>query len=160
MLQNMFIFISLTVLLASSLKLLALVVLLWANWEFITPYVAKGLENPFSSLLFISHRVPESSPEDPRYQKGYLDLVFIAFYVLVWSFVRQAITLWLCLPLARWYGIKKEAKLDRFGEQGYAVIYFAFTGFWGLVRTPGCLPRPFLIICSIADNGARADVVL
>ncbi|KAI0773442.1 TLC domain-containing protein [Irpex lacteus] len=112
----------------TSLKLLAIVVLLWATWEVLTP----GLTNPFAPLLFVSHRVPTFSPEDPRYQKGYLDLVFVSFYIVVWSFVRQAITLWGFKPLARWYGIRKEGKLDRFGEQGYAVVYFAFTGLWGL----------------------------
>lgn len=108
---------------------------MWANWEFITPFIARGQPNPFEPLLFVSHRVPASSEQDPRYQKGYLDLVFVAFYIIFWSFVRQAITLWLCRPVARWFGIKKEAKLDRFGEQGHAMIYFAFTGFWGLVRS-------------------------
>ncbi len=120
---------------ASSLKLLVIVVLLWSNWEILTPLVAKGIPNPFAPLLFISHRVPASSPEDPRYQKGYLDLVFIAFYVVFWSFIRQSITLWFLRPLAKWFGIRRELKLDRFGEQGYAVAYFAFTGLWGWVST-------------------------
>ncbi len=114
---------------ATSLKLLAIVVLLWATWEVLAP----SLTNPFAPLLFVSHRVPTSSADDPRYQKGYLDLVFVLFYIVVWSFVRQAITVWGFKPLARWYGIHKEGKLDRFGEQGYAVVYFAFTGLWGLV---------------------------
>ncbi|KAI0773441.1 longevity assurance proteins LAG1 LAC1 [Irpex lacteus] len=115
----------------SSLKLLVIVVLLWSNWEILTPLVAKDIPNPFAPLLFISHKVPTSSPEDPRYQKGYLDLVFIAFYVVFWSFIRQSITLWFLRPLAKWFGIRRELKLDRFGEQGYAVAYFAFTGLWG-----------------------------
>lgn len=114
---------------ATSLKILAIVVLLWATWEVLAP----SLTNPFAALLFVSHQVPTSSAEDPRYQKGYLDLVFVSFYIVVWSFVRQAITIWGFKPLARWYGIRKEGKLDRFGEQGYAVVYFAFTGLWGLV---------------------------
>ena len=118
---------------ASSLKLLLIPVVLWANWEFLAPYVAKGLPNPFNTLLFISHRVPGSSDDDPRYAKGYGDLLFIAYYIIVWSFVRQTLMLNLCRPLARWFGIKKEAKLDRFGEQAYAVLYFGFNAIWGLV---------------------------
>lgn len=31
------------------------------------------------------------------------------------------------------FGIRKEAKLDRFGEQAYAVVYFGFTSLWGIV---------------------------
>ena len=108
--------------------------MLWCGWELLAPYAAEGVTNPFSPLLFISHRIPSSSDNDPRYQKGWLDLVFIAYYVVAWSFVRQAITLYICRPIARWFGIRKEAKLDRFGEQGYAVLYFAFTSIWGIVR--------------------------
>lgn len=37
-------------------------------------------------------------------------------------------------PLARSLGIKKEAKLDRFGEQGYAIVYWGSMGIWGTVR--------------------------
>lgn len=118
---------------ASSLRLLLSLAVLWANWELLSPYVAKGISNPFEPLLFISHRVPASPDDDPRYQKGFLDLVFIAYYIIVWSFVRQSITIHISRPLARWFGIKKEAKLDRFGEQMYAVLYFGFMGTWGLV---------------------------
>ncbi|KAI0638159.1 TLC domain-containing protein [Trametes polyzona] len=116
----------------SSLKILLLVFILWANWELLAPYVAKDVANPFAPLLFISHRIPGTPDDDPRYQKGYLDLVFIAYYVVFWSFVRQSITLYICRPLAKWFGIRRETKLDRFGEQGYAVLYFCFTATWGI----------------------------
>ena len=118
---------------ASSLKILLFFFVLWANWELLSPYVAKDVPNPFTPLLFISHRIPTSPDDDPRYQKGYLDFLFLTYYIVFWSFVRQAITIYLCRPIARWFGIKKKAKLDRFGEQGYAVIYFAFTATWGVV---------------------------
>ncbi|KAI1795203.1 TLC domain-containing protein [Ganoderma leucocontextum] len=116
----------------SSLKVLLFFVVLWANWELLSPYIAKDVPNPFTPLLFISYRIPSTPDDDPRYRKGYLDLVFLAYYIMFWSFVRQSITIYLCRPIARWFGIKKEAKLDRFGEQGYAMIYFAFTATWGL----------------------------
>ena len=119
----------------SSLKILLIFVILWANWEITAPYVSKDLRNPFAPLLFISHRIPTSSEDDPRYQKGYFDLVFIAYYIVFWSFVRQSLTIYICRPVARWFGIKKEAKLDRFGEQAYAVIYFGITSAWGVVRS-------------------------
>ena len=113
--------------------MLLIVVLLWSNWEMLAPWVAQGLPNPFEPMLFISHRVPDSPPEDPRYQKGWLDLVFIAYYIIFWSFVRQSLTIYVARPIARWFGIKKEAKLERFGEQAYAIIYFGVMGSWGLV---------------------------
>ncbi|CDO71251.1 hypothetical protein BN946_scf184908.g8 [Trametes cinnabarina] len=116
----------------SSLKILLLVVVLWANWEILAPHVSKNIPNPFAPLIFISHRVPGSPDDDPRYQKGYLDLVFIAYYIVFWSFVRQSFTIYVCRPIAQWFGIRKEAKLDRFGEQGYAVAYFFVMAAWGM----------------------------
>lgn len=124
----------LTTIAGSSFTMLLIVLVAYCNWEVITPYVAPGTPNPFSPLLFISYYIPTSSLDDPRYAKGYLDLAFIAYYVIFWSWVRQVITLHICWPLARWFGIRKTAKLERFGEQGYAVLYFAFMGAWGIVR--------------------------
>ncbi|KAI0796697.1 TLC domain-containing protein [Abortiporus biennis] len=115
---------------SSSLKLLLIPIALWANWELLAPYVAKGLPNPFASLLFISHPTP-SPPDDPRYRKGYLDLLFIAYYVIVWSWFRQVIILHFWKPFGRWFGVKKEAKLDRLGEQGHAMTYFTIMAIWG-----------------------------
>ncbi|KZT26078.1 longevity assurance proteins LAG1/LAC1 [Neolentinus lepideus HHB14362 ss-1] len=116
---------------SSSLTLLVIFAALYVNWAVLASYVTPKLPNPFEPLLFISHRVPGSSDDDPRYQKGYLDLVFIAYHVIVFSFVRQVITLHLFKPFARYCRIK-EAKLDRFGEQGYACVYSVFLGLWGL----------------------------
>lgn len=118
---------------ASSLKLLLIPIVLWSNWELLSPFMAKGLSNPFTPLLFISHKIPTSSLEGPRYQKGYYDLVFVAYHIIFWSFFRQSVTIYICRPVANWFGIKKEGKLDRFGEQAYAVIYFTIMGLWGLV---------------------------
>jgi acyl-CoA-dependent ceramide synthase len=122
--------------LESSFKLLCIPIILYTNWHLLAPYIAKGLPNPFEPLLFISYPVPSSLPGDQRYQKSYLDLVFIAYYIVVWSFIRQAITVNMARPLGRHFGIKKVAKLDRFGEQLYAVIYFSFFGIWGAVGQP------------------------
>lgn len=62
------------------------------------------------------------------------DLAFLAYYVIVFSFLRQFWTIHILRPLAWKLGIKKEAKLDRFAEQGYAVVYFSTSGALGLVR--------------------------
>ena len=121
---------------ASSFKMILIPIALYFCWELLAPYFAKDVKNPFAPLLFISHPVASSSQDDPRYQKGYLDLVFLAYYVVVWSFVRQFVTLYACLPLARWQGIRKESKLDRFGEQGYSILYWGVMGFWGWVSRP------------------------
>lgn len=122
----------LTIRVASSFKILAAVVALYINWEVITPLVAPGLPNPFAPLIFISHYIQSSSPEDPRYAKGYLDLVFVASYVVFFSFLRQIFLLHVFRRFAQWYGIKR-SKFDRFGEQGYAIVYWGTMSVWGYV---------------------------
>lgn len=120
---------------ASSFQMIMYPVIFYVNYRFLQAWdlVPSDWYNPFEPLLFISHRIPDSPVENPTYQKGYLDFVFVAFYVVVWSFIRQSITLYTFHPLARYFGIKKPAKLDRFGEQGYAVIYFSLMSILGLV---------------------------
>ena len=36
-------------------------------------------------------------------------------------------------PLSRWWGFRKAHKLDRLGEQGYAILYWGTMGVWGMV---------------------------
>lgn len=119
----------------SSFKLLALPLILHVNWEVVAPYAAPSLSNPFAPFLFISHHVPGSSPEDPRYSKGILDLLFIAYHIVFFSFLRQTVTVTLGRPIAKYFGVKKNVKIERFGEQLYALSYFLYFGVWGLVRT-------------------------
>ncbi|KAG6821621.1 hypothetical protein H0H93_000130 [Arthromyces matolae] len=116
---------------SSAFKLLLVPIVLYLNWELTAPYFASGLKNPFGSFFLISGRVPTSSPDDPRYQKTYYDLVFIAYNVVFFSFVRQLITINACKPIAKYFGLRKSAKIERFGEQGYALVYFGFFGAWG-----------------------------
>lgn len=119
--------------------MLLLLVLLWAAWEALGPSLFPNTPNPFTSLLFITHRVPGSPPADPRYQKGPNDLLFVAYHIVFWSFVRQSFTIYVCRPVARRCGLRRQAKLDRFGEQAYAILYWGLAGAWGL-RIMGQLP--------------------
>ncbi|KZT62224.1 longevity assurance proteins LAG1/LAC1 [Calocera cornea HHB12733] len=114
---------------ASSAKILGVPILLWLNWHFLSSHQP----NPFSHVIFISGRIPGSSDDDPRYQKTYWDLLFIAYYVVVFAFVRQSLTLYVLRPFARYFGIRKEGKLDRFAEQGYAIIYFGVFATMGIL---------------------------
>jgi very-long-chain ceramide synthase len=127
---------------ASSLRLLLIPIVLHLNWIYLTPlFMEDPPTSPFAPLLFISHPTPSPTDDetDPRYRKGWLDLVFISYYIIFWSFFRQSITIYVLRPIARYFNIRKEAKLDRFGEQGYAVVYFSFFGIWG-VRIMSMLP--------------------
>ncbi|KAG9317408.1 putative longevity assurance proteins LAG1/LAC1 [Chiua virens] len=94
----------------------------------LSPRTFKIRLDPFSSSLI---RVPSSPDSDPRYQKGYLDLVFLAYHIVFFSFLRQVVTINLSHPIARHFGIKSTSKLNRFGEQAYALVYFAVMGTWG-----------------------------
>lgn len=106
---------------------------LYANWEILAPYVHPGVENPFSKVFLLDGHIPPSSPEDPRYRKSYWDLAFISYYVVFFSFVRQALAYKVSFPLARYFGLRKEAKIDRYAEQAYAFVYFAVSGAFGYV---------------------------
>ncbi|TKY85416.1 hypothetical protein EX895_005578 [Sporisorium graminicola] len=139
---------------ASSLQLAAIFVLAYFNWNF---FIGTPENNPVAPFLKLSHRVPQSQvildslpPKDgiqralqnliprstesheARYQKGYNDLLFLVFHVIVFSFLRQSTTLYIFKPFAKWWGIKSESKQARFTEQGYAVLYWGSAAALGL----------------------------
>lgn len=116
---------------ASSFKLLAIPLILHVGYTLLD---FRG-PNPFDAFIFLSHPVPGSSPADPRYAKGWLDIAFILYHIIVFSFVRQFLLLKVLFPLARRLGIRKQAKVDRFGEQGYAMLYWGTTSAFGVVRS-------------------------
>ena len=118
---------------ALAFKLLLLPLLLWVNWALLAPYLNLGVGNPFS-VFIISGHIPTSSPSDPLYRKTWWDLPFIAYYIVVFSFIRETLSIKISRPLARYYGIRNENKMDRFAEQMYALVYFTVFGTWGYVR--------------------------
>ncbi|KAJ7590944.1 longevity assurance proteins LAG1 LAC1 [Mycena floridula] len=137
---------------ASAFKLLVIPIVLYFNWEIFTPLTWKffgpllqpgtSLEkpsNPFGAFFLISHRLPDSPDDAPLYSKGYCDLLFLAYYIVFFSFARQVIAINIAQPIAKYFGIRKETKLDRFGEQFHAVIYWGIMGAWGF-RIMGQLP--------------------
>ncbi|TIB95918.1 longevity assurance proteins LAG1/LAC1 [Wallemia mellicola] len=111
--------------------MIVITVIAYFNWRIFTP----GVFNPFEPLLLLSNPVPRH-PEDPegtvRYAKSYKDILFVLFYVVVFSFTRQFITIYLLRPLAYKLGVRKEAKVLRFLEQAYTFIYFSFSGAIGI----------------------------
>ncbi|BGP42499.1 sphingosine N-acyltransferase lag1 [Rhodotorula kratochvilovae] len=93
----------------------------------------EGKSNPLTPLVRISYALPPIPGDDhTRYGKGPKDLAFLAFYIVVFSFIRQAITEYLIRPLARRLGLRTEGKVVRFMEQAYAVVYFSWSGAFGL----------------------------
>ncbi|KAI8447293.1 TLC domain-containing protein [Phakopsora pachyrhizi] len=96
--------------------------------------------NPISVFIKISYELPQTAEEeanaDQRYGKGLKDLPFLAFYVIVFSFLRQAVIEYFVKPYATWLGLRG-TKLQRFVDQGYAIFYWGSSTIIGLVVMSG-----------------------
>jgi acyl-CoA-dependent ceramide synthase len=80
-------------------------------------------QNPFSRFLFLSYPVQKSPSDEILYGKGYWDIAYIVFWVLVLTFVREFTMQYLLKPLGQYAGIRTKNRLTRFMEQGYILIY-------------------------------------
>ena len=93
-------------------------------------------ENPVHHAIFLSYPLPPTPGADPsapiRYGKGKLDIAFVAFYTIFLSFTREFLMQRLLKPMALYFDIKARNKQNRFMEQAYTAIYFAFFGPFGL----------------------------
>jgi acyl-CoA-dependent ceramide synthase len=90
--------------------------------------------NPLTSFVLISYRLPLQADESyHRYGKGTKDFLFLAFYIVVFSCIRQTVTEYLIRPYARYLALKG-TKQDRFVDQGYAVFYWGSATLIGMVR--------------------------
>ncbi|KAG9005768.1 hypothetical protein FRB94_001334, partial [Tulasnella sp. JGI-2019a] len=112
---------------SSAFTLLCVPIVLWLNWQLFAP----GVWNPFNYMLFIQYHAGESE-KGTLYRKGYGDIAFLVYYVVVFSFLRQLLVLHVLRPLALRLGIRKERYVDRFAEQAYAIFYFTISGSFGL----------------------------
>jgi acyl-CoA-dependent ceramide synthase len=117
----------------TSIKLLLLPILLYANWEFLSSFIELGISNPFANIFLISGYLPDSKPDDPHYRKTYWDIAFLIYHIVFFSFTREMVAIYISKPAAKYFGIKR-SKFDRFGEQAYALFYFVIFGAWGYVR--------------------------
>ncbi|KAF2767707.1 longevity assurance proteins LAG1/LAC1 [Teratosphaeria nubilosa] len=110
---------------------------------------APGPRNPLHYALFLAyahpalaertHTLPAHIGDVTQYGKGPLDLAFVAFYTVVFTFTREFLMQRLIKPIAIWNGIKNRGKQARFMEQFYTAIYFAVfgpLGLWIMRRTP------------------------
>lgn len=135
----------------ASFRLLAVLVASWAATQAVC--IVLGRHNPLDHLLFISYRLPletvlehepqlavlvrsgalsAESPDLVRYGKGLLDLVFISFNIVAFSFLRQGLMLWVFKPLVEPYADGNPQKLNRMLEQCYAITYWGTFGLLGL----------------------------
>lgn len=100
--------------------------------------------NPLHRALFLSYRLPDNH-QTPRpadaspdwappalYNKGPADFLFVAFYTVLLSFLREFVMQKALRPMAVAVGIKSRAKQARFMEQAYMALYFSVLGPYGL----------------------------
>ncbi|KAF7316164.1 Longevity assurance proteins LAG1/LAC1 [Mycena indigotica] len=104
-------------------KLLVAPLLGSAVWSLASP----TRPNPFSAFYTISNRV-----DGTRYAKSWLDLVFVAYYVVFFSWFRQIVVVSIGRRAALYLGVRKRGKVVRFGEQTYAFVYYSIASAWGL----------------------------
>ncbi|TRM67743.1 TLC domain-containing protein [Schizophyllum amplum] len=116
----------------AAFKVLLVPIVGYAAYEAVGCVAPLSSPNPFASFLVVQHRIPGSPDDDPRYQKDVRDFVLIAYYIVFWSFCRIVLAGRAFPAIARHFGLKKEAKVERFGEQGYAMCYFSASGILGL----------------------------
>ncbi|KAJ7182868.1 longevity assurance proteins LAG1/LAC1 [Mycena crocata] len=115
--------------------------------QFLLPLVPEHLRpttNPFLACFLLSHKAAPGEPERPEaavtradwggqlYIKGPGDLALLAWTIVLVSLVRLLLSNYVFSAFARRWGITKEGKLLRFGEQGYTVMYSGIFGAWGV----------------------------
>ena len=90
------------------------------------------LDNLRGFLQGVHHTLFPHEPRFLRFGKGWLDVCFIAYFIVIFSFLRQVLTMHVFKPLAKRWGIRAEQKQTRFAEQGYALTYWGIAGIFGL----------------------------
>ncbi|GAA5932820.1 uncharacterized protein JCM15063_002214 [Sporobolomyces koalae] len=103
----------------------------WFRPEFhlsteLTPAPSYHLKHVFSRFLFLSFRIHGTN----TYYKGRDDAFIIAWWVIAFWFLREALMKWAFIPLARRCGIKQRRSVVRFAEQSWMLLYPVI--FWSL----------------------------
>ncbi|KAK9430597.1 TLC domain-containing protein [Lipomyces doorenjongii] len=89
--------------------------------------------NPIYSFLFPSYKImPVVEGSTIMYGKGKKDFCFVAYYMLVFSFLREFSMQQILEPMAKLCGLTKRGKIKRFMEQTYSIMYYGTMSPWGL----------------------------
>ncbi|KAJ7822836.1 hypothetical protein B0H13DRAFT_2447095, partial [Mycena leptocephala] len=117
------------------------------------PLPLQHIENHFTPFFLLSHPAPGSERLSAAvvrldlvgttqlYLEGPGDLTLLAYSVVLFPFLWLVLSHSLFTMLARRWGIKRARKAARFGEQGYAAMYFLVVGIWW-VYTLSTTPAP------------------
>ncbi|KAG5518602.1 hypothetical protein PMAC_002999 [Pneumocystis sp. 'macacae'] len=89
----------------------------------------KGSDDFLHPFLFLSYPISNTFPL--QYGKGYKDICFIFFHIIIFTFLRDSLMNILIKPIAERINVKKN-KLKRFMEQGYNLFYFILSSVFGI----------------------------
>ncbi|KAJ2722034.1 Sphingosine N-acyltransferase lag1 [Coemansia sp. Benny D115] len=89
-------------------------------------FVTKGT----SPFVHLQHKIP--GDVQGRYYRGKLDVYFIAYWVVMFTLVRALVMYRVLEPFIRWYGVRSQHKITRFGEQGWLTIYYIISNAAGV----------------------------
>jgi acyl-CoA-dependent ceramide synthase len=98
-------------------------------WELLSLRLGalRQLSNPFAKFFLISNKIAST-----RYAKSWADLLFVSYYVVFFSWFRELVVTF-GRRVAIYLGIRRKAKIVRFGEQTYAFVYYSLASAWGCV---------------------------
>ncbi|BGP29876.1 Sphingosine N-acyltransferase lag1 [Rhodotorula toruloides] len=94
----------------------------------LTPSPSWHLRSPFSRFLFLSFRKSDTQ----LYYKGRDDAFLIAWWVIAFCFLREAMMRWVFVPVAKMCGVRSRRALIRFSEQGWSLAYYTCSWTLGL----------------------------
>lgn len=80
------------------------------------------------SMICVSYPISGTN----QYGKGVNDFLFVAYYALFFTFLREFLMCCLFRPAAHICGVKKPGKVARFMEQAYSMFYYGLSGPFGL----------------------------
>ena len=106
----------------------AISAVIFSLWLLFGPYESS---NPFNQFIVLSYRVVNRDG-DICYGKGGKDLVFCAYYAVVFLFLRELTMEKVLEPLATKLMANK-SKRHRLMEQCFAVVHYSIGGLCGLV---------------------------
>lgn len=87
---------------------------------------------PYTRKFFtLSHYNEETG----KYAAGFDDGYFIAFCVVLFTFLRASVMQYLLTPVARMGGITKPKMQVRFTEQAWLLVYYGVFWTYGMVST-------------------------
>lgn len=81
-----------------------------------------------------------------RYYKGRNDLAFVSFWIIFFTYFRALVMKSYFNPMGKRLNIRG-AKLERFEEQGYIIVYYIVSWSVGMVRFGTAVTSLSIVIC-------------